>query len=181
MKVSRAQVAENHARIVAAAARLFRERGIGGVNVAEIMDAAGLTHGAFYGYFESKDALVAEAVADALGTAENVAEVGRSQYVKNYLSPRHRDHAGTGCAVAALASEAVRQPDAVREAFTRGLQTQLDRLGRTGGGSEDQRRRTAIADWSTMVGALILSRVVTDPDLSAEILKATRETLTPEG
>src|ERR1044071_6399937 len=99
MKVARVQVAENRKRILAAAARLFRERGIGGVNVAEIMDAAGLTHGAVYGYFESKDALVAEAVAEGFATGEKVTEVGRARYLKNYLSAHHRDHPGSGCPV----------------------------------------------------------------------------------
>jgi TetR/AcrR family transcriptional repressor of nem operon len=181
MKVSRAQVAENRKRIVAAAARLFRERGIGGVNVAEIMDAAGLTHGAFYGYFESKDALVAEAVSEMLAGMQKVTDVGRAQYLKTYLSAQHRDHPGQGCAMAVLASEAARQGGAVRDVFTRGLKEQLERLGRTGGGREDQRRRTAITDWSAMVGAVMLSRLVTDPELSDEILKAARETLAPEG
>lgn len=181
MKVSRAQVAENRKRILAVASRLFRERGIGGVNVAEIMDAAGLTHGAFYGYFDSKDALVAEAVSEVLATAEKVTEVGRSQYLKTYLSTHHRDHPGSGCPVAALATEAVHQPGPVRDVFTHGMKEQLDRLGRTGGGHEDQRRRTAITDWSAMVGAVILSRLVTDPELSTEILNAARKTLAPEG
>jgi TetR/AcrR family transcriptional repressor of nem operon len=180
MKVSRAQVAENHQRIVEAASRLFRERGIGGVNVAEIMDAAGLTHGAFYGYFDSKDALVAEALTAAFGAIEKVTEVGRSRYVKNYLSRHHRDEPGLGCPVAALASEAARQPALVRDVFTRGLKEQLERLSRTGGGTDDQRRQAAIADWSSMVGAMILARVVTDPGLSSEILDASREKLAPE-
>lgn len=180
MKVSRAQVAENRKRILAAAARLFRERGIGGVNVAQIMDAAGLTHGAFYGYFESKDALVAEAVREALGDVANVSELGRSDYMKLYLSGRHRDHPESGCPVAALATEAAHQAAPIRQVFTEGLKEQLDRLGRTGGGSEDQRRRTAITDWSAMVGALILSRLVTDSALSDEILAAARDTLAPQ-
>jgi TetR/AcrR family transcriptional regulator, transcriptional repressor for nem operon len=180
MKVSRAQVAENRKRILAAASRLFRESGISGVNVAQIMDAVGLTHGAFYGYFDSKDALVAEAVSEVIATSTKVSEVGRSEYLKTYLSTHHRDHRGSGCPVAALASEAVHESKPVREVFTRGLQEQLDQLARTGGGREDQRRRTAITDWSAMVGALILSRLVTDEELSTEILDAARDALTPD-
>lgn len=179
MKVSRAQVAKNRQQILEAAARLFRERGIAGVNVAEIMDAAGLTHGAFYGYFDSKDALVAESLAAALAANSPVTEVGRAAYVKDYLSPRHRDNPGAGCPFAALATEAARQPGPVRDVLTQALKEQLERLSRTSGGSEAQRRRAAIADWSAMVGAAILSRVVNDPRLSTEILDATRQTLSP--
>ena len=180
MKVSRTQVAENRQKILQAAARLFRERGIAGVNVAEIMDAAGLTHGAFYGYFDSKDDLVAEALRQALAASESLFDAGRARYIEDYLSARHRDDPGTGCVFAALVTEASRQPKAVREVLTSALTKQLDRLGRTGGGNDQQRRRAAIADLSAMVGAMALSRLVDEPKLSAEILAATRDYLEPE-
>ena len=184
MKVSREQAAANRDRVVEAAARLFRERGFDGIGVADLMKAAGLTHGGFYGQFKSKEDLAVEASARALaGTAEHwpaiVAERPEAPLkalLDRYLSVGHRDAPGQGCAVAALASDVARlDSPALRRTFTQGLQPLIDTLTRiVPGDSKSARRRTALAYLSAMVGALTLARVVDDRELSDEILAAVR-------
>lgn len=189
MKVSRLQAQENRDRIIASAARLFRERGFEGVGVAEIMADAGLTHGGFYGHFASKDDLIVQACTHAMDESEarwtRRGEHERGQSLKDivarYVSTRHRDDPGRGCAWAALGSELARQDSGVRATATAGLRVQLDVLegcvkGRTAG----ERRRKALATYAEMVGAVMLSRAVNDPALSAEILEAAAATITAE-
>ncbi len=172
MKVSREQVAENRRLILDAAARLFRERGIDGVTVAGIMGAAGLTHGAFYGHFKSKEELVAQACAHALPPAEDVTLAG---YLADYLAPAHRDDHGGGCVFAALGSEAARGGPEMRHTLTTAVRRQIDRLARTAPGrNAAERRRAAITAWSAMLGAVTLARLVDDRDLSDEILGQTK-------
>jgi len=177
MKVSREQVAENRRTILEAASRLFRERGYEPVSVAEIMQGAGLTHGGFYGYFASKDALIAEALADVLSKRPeptgNLAE-----YAAGYLSADHRDNRAGGCPTAALAAETVRLDGEPRVAMTAGVRRQIARLSRIApGGTDVQKRQAAIGSWAAMVGAMILARVSDDPVLSAEILEQTQDWL----
>ncbi len=173
MKVSREQVAENRRLILDAAARLFLERGVDGVTVAEIMGAAGLTHGAFYGHFKSKEDLLAQACAHALPPeADGVTLAG---YVAAYLAPDHRDDHGGGCVFAALGSEAARGGPEMRATLTRAVRRQIDRLAETAPGrTGPERRRAAITAWSAMLGAVTLARLVDDGDLSDEILDATK-------
>jgi TetR/AcrR family transcriptional repressor of nem operon len=177
MRASRQQVAENRRTILDAAGRLFRERGFESVTVAEIMQAAGLTHGGFYGYYESKQALIAAALAEALDKV--IGPLGDlASYAALYLSPGHRDDLAEGCPTAALAAETVRQTAAARRAMTAGLTQQIDRLSRVAPGSDPvRRRRAAIGSWAAMVGAMILARVSDDPALSAELLDQTRDWL----
>ncbi len=167
MKVSRAQQARNREKIVAAASRLFRERGFEAVTIADIMQAAGLTHGGFYGHFPSKAALMTEALSQGpaipAGDLKDVAKV--------YLTAAHRDAVGRGCPFAALGSDVARLPDAERAAVTAGLKARFDALS---GEADPARRRWAIAGWSAMVGAVILSRISADAALSDEILDETR-------
>lgn len=180
MRVSKEQAAENRARILAEAARLFRERGLSGVGVDALTEAAGLTHGSLYSQFGSKERLAAAALEHALtqsalarapgdgGTAELAGIIGR------YLSPRHRDAPGQGCAFAALGCEMPRQGPALRKVFTEGLRERMARLasllpGRRRAAREDQ----ALALLAGMVGALILARAVDDAALSGRILAAT--------
>jgi TetR/AcrR family transcriptional regulator, transcriptional repressor for nem operon len=173
MKVSRKQVEQHRERIVAAAARLYREHGFEGVSVAEIMREAGLTHGAFYGHFESKDALISEALAHA-GRQRRPAEKA-SSFVDAYLSTRHRDDRAHGCPIAALGSELARGPPAPRHTLTPVIRREIARLeAASPGATPAERRRAAIAAYSAMVGALLVSRVVDDPVLSEEILSAAR-------
>src|SRR5687768_13299497 len=123
MKVSRQQVAEHRQKILDAASRLFRERGFNDVSVAEVMEAAGLTHGGFYGHFKSKDDLIAQALAHALEqiTPDDPDLPG---FVANYLSSQHCADVAAGCPVAALGVETARQGPAARAAMTAGLKKQ---------------------------------------------------------
>jgi len=177
MRVTREKAAENRERIVAAAARLFREKGFDGVGVDAIMAAAGLTHGGFYRHFGSKDDLAAEAVARGFAaSAERQAALGSLQdLVSSYLSPRHREDRGGGCTVAALGSDIARQGAGVRHRLTAYVRDQVDRLAdRLRVGSAAARREKAIATFAGLVGALVLARAVDDPVLSDEILTAAR-------
>lgn len=174
MRVSREQVTENRRTILEAAGRLFRERGFDSVTVAEVMKAAGLTHGGFYGYFKSKDELVAAALAEALANVKGPTG-GLSAYAAGYLTPTHRDDRACGCPTAALAAETIRQTGGARTELTTGLKRQIERLSRvTPGKNAFQKRRAAIGNWAAMVGAMILARASDDPALSGELLDQTR-------
>ena len=176
MKVSKEQVSENRRLVLEAAARLFRERGFDGVTVADVMRAAGLTHGAFYGHFSSKEDLIAQAFAHVLAGSAATSPLPR--YADAYLSPVHRDNHGGGCLFAALGSEAARGPDNLRHELTESVRRQIEHFTATAPGrTKDARRGAAIASWSAMVGALMLSRIVDDPALSDEILAGTRASL----
>lgn len=173
MKVSREQVAENRRRILESAGRLFRARGFEAVSVAEVMKAAGLTHGAFYGYFASKDALIAAVLAE-LVVEPPVEPLEPGAFAARYLAGAHRDDCAGGCPVAALGAETIRQSPEARAAMTEGLRRQIARLSAGAGGDPGQARRTAIGAWAAMVGAVILARLSDDPDLSDEVLAETR-------
>lgn len=174
MKVSREQMAENRSRILDAASRLFRDKGFDAVSVAEVMKAAGLTHGGFYGHFNSKDDLIAQTLAHVLTTDSSEGGDLRA-YTSSYLSPRHRDNAAGGCPTAGLAAAIRHQTPAARSAMTEGLRSQIDRIGKALPALDPaDRRRVAIASWAAMVGAMILARAVDDPTLSDEVLEQTR-------
>jgi TetR/AcrR family transcriptional repressor of nem operon len=174
MKVSREQMAENRQRILEAAGQLFREKGFEAVSVAEVMKAAGLTHGGFYGHFASKDDLIAQALCSAIGAYKG-AKLDLRYFMDEYLSPRHRDNRAKGCVIAGLAAETLRQAPAARSAIADGVQAQIDWMSEElPGQDEASRRRKAIASWAAMVGATILARTVTDPALSDEILSETK-------
>jgi len=174
MKVSREQVAENRRTILEAASRLFRQRGYESVTVADVMQAAGLTHGGFYGYFKSKEDLIAQALAEAL-TSTAAPPGDPAAYAANYLTKAHRDDRAAGCPFAALAAETVRQSAEARAAMTAGLARQIERLSAGGPGAGGaERRRAAIGGWAAMVGAMILARVSDDSELSDEVLNQTR-------
>jgi len=173
MRVSRGQVLENKRTILEAAGRLFRERGFESVTVADVMKSAGLTHGGFYGYFKSKDDLIAQALAEVLGRAA-APPADLADYAARYLSRGHRDNVAGGCPVAALASETPRQPGGVRAEMTAGLKAQIERLSRIAPGDPAHKRRAAIGSWAAMVGAMILARMSDDAHLSDEVLSETR-------
>lgn len=186
MRVSRQKAAENRERIIDAAGALFRERGFEGIGVADIMKAADLTHGGFYGHFTSKDDLVAQASQRAMArAAENwwkvIANAPNDPYaalLKHYLSPRHRDDRGHGCVFAALSGDAARCGKSVRSAFARGLEPLIEVVAKAvPGRSKAVRRRKAVAAVAELVGALILARAVDDISLSNEILEAARHEL----
>lgn len=186
MRVSKAQAAENRDRVVATAARLFREKGFDGIGLADLMQEAGLTHGGFYRNFPSKDALAAEACERALAASAErwrkiLAEAGDAPLraiLAHYLTAQHRDHPGAGCAFAALGAEAARRDGPVRAAFTRGLERLADLFTTLMPGSgKAARRQQALATLSGLVGAMVLARAVDDAALSGEILAATRRVL----
>lgn len=173
MKVSREQMSQNRSRILNEAGRLFREQGFDAVSVAEVMKAAGLTHGGFYGHFRSKDDLIAQAIGHAVGS--EAATDNLCAWIDTYLSAPHRDHPGLGCPMAALAGLMRDQAPEARAAMAQRLAEQIDSLAAaTPGADVAERRRAAIGSWSAMVGALILARSIDDPVLSGELLSETR-------
>lgn len=174
MKVSREQMAQNRRRILDVAARLFREKGFDAVSVSEVMKAAGMTHGGFYGHFTSKDDLVAQSLAHALGAEPGEGSDFR-RYVDGYLSGHHRDDAAGGCPAAGLAAAVRHQSPAARSKMAEGLRSQVARIEKALPDVEPaERRRAAIGSWAALVGAVILSRAVDDQALSDEILAQTR-------
>ena len=177
MRVSREKAVENRERIVETASRMFREGGFEGVGVDAIMNAAGLTHGGFYGHFGSKDELAAEAVARALerSVEKQSRYTNLSDLVLEYLSEQHCTDIANGCAIAALGADMARQRDAVRRGLTAHVRAQLDHFARLlRNGPAANRRKRAITTLAGMVGALTLARAVDDPALSKEILAVAR-------
>lgn len=178
MKVSAVQKAEHRRTILDAAGALFRERGFEDVTVAQVMDAAGLTHGGFYGHFASKDDLIAKALAHVLDKTTPAVPNSFTSYAGAYLSDEHRDGRGQGCPFSALGSEVVRANAEARHAMTESMKERVDILSQTAPGSSPQAQRgAAIAGWSAMVGAMILSRMCDDPDFAQEILTETKHAL----
>ena len=188
MKVTKEKSAENRAALIETAARLFRERGIDGVGVAEISKAAGLTHGALYGQFPSKQALVAEALAHGLAGSHARMTAPKphgaptlSDHLDRYLALAHRDNLAGGCAMAASASEIVRQDEAVSARFAEGfeqfvgmVQASLEATTPT---VEGRARALTIA--AAMIGGVAMARGVakSQPDLSDEIMAAVHRVL----
>jgi TetR/AcrR family transcriptional repressor of nem operon len=174
MKVSREQMGENRRRILQEASRLFRDRGFAAVTVADVMKAAGQTHGSFYGHFASKDDLIAATIADVL-TGDGTAMADIDAWTDAYLSPRHRENPDKGCPMAGLAGLMRHQTAEARAAMAHGLDAHIDRFARGLPGKDDaEQRRAAIGRWAAMVGAVILSRAIDDPALSDELLRETR-------
>lgn len=191
MRKSRAETAETRQRIVAVAAEAFRADGIHATGVADVMAAAGLSHGGFYRHFESKDQLVAEACEAGLsGIVGTLAAAAQGQAGKDafkavvdaYLSTGHRDAPGRGCPIAGMGSELARADDATREVAARGIDELVDLLvshrEREGEGEDAQADRSrALLAFSAMVGGLTLSRIVADPDASALLLNTIKQQL----
>ena len=166
-------------RIIDVAARQFRENGVAAVGLAGIMSDAGLTNGAFYSHFESKEDLVQTVLAHALSRREatllaaSEANVGLEATIRDYLSSRHRDRPGGGCPTAALVAEVARHPKATRDAFTDKVSTFIPLIAsQIRAGSASERRRNAVAIYGMMVGTLQLARAVNDKELSDEILES---------
>lgn len=178
MKVSKEKVAEHRKAILEAAGRLFRQRGFDDVTVAEVMKEAGLTHGAFYGYFPSKETLIAEAVGAALTPDPSKPRNAAARYADNYLSREHRDQRDDACMFSSLGTEASRGSDDLRKTMTASLRRQIERFTpEAKGKTPEEKRRNAIAAWSAMVGAIVLARIADDEELSNEVISATRTAL----
>lgn len=179
MKVSREQMVANRRRILQEASRLFRERGFAAVTVADVMKAAGQTHGGFYGHFASKDDLITATVTDALsGDGSGMDDI--DTWTDTYLSPLHRENADQGCPMASLAGLMRHQTPPARGAMAEGLDAHIGRLAEALPGDDGaERRRAAIGRWAAMVGAVILSRAIDDAALSNELLRETRAWIGP--
>lgn len=174
MRYPARETAAKHERIVKEASRLFRERGFENVSVGEVMKAAGLTHGAFYAHFGSKEELQAAAIAYgqkvSLGRVQHGKEKKNNEsYVDRYLSASHRDNPGNGCTMAALAQEVARSKPELKTAFEQGFE---EILSATGGD-----RKEAIFETAAMIGGVVLARAMQDPGLSDEILRSVRQKL----
>jgi TetR/AcrR family transcriptional repressor of nem operon len=182
MRVSKEKAAEHREQILKSAARLFREQGISATGVDSIARKTGLTHGAVYSQFGSKESIAIEAVRRALRDSRRawlrmMERRDRQKIfpaiVESYLSERHRDEPGQGCLVAALASDIARQPRNVRDAFTEEFKDALKFLaGLVGSDDSSITEEDALAAFSFMAGAMMLSRAVSDDGLSQRILRA---------
>ena len=188
MKVSSSKAAEHRAALVATAKRLLQERGFEGAGVVEISREAGLTQGALYGQFGSKDALAAEAIRKAFrdGVAawselRDRAPDALAAYLDTYLCEAHVKDAGSGCPVAACVSEVGRQDPAICAAFAEGFQDLIGLVQRflPEGTPPDAARRRALALISAVVGTVSIARAVeaADPALSKELIAAARREL----
>ncbi|MDE5451713.1 TetR family transcriptional regulator [Bradyrhizobium sp. CSA112] len=184
MRVSRIQAAENRETVINVASRLFRKCGFDGIGLKDLMKGAGLTQGAFYKQFASKEDLAVEASRRALesasrrwsdAAAENP-EDPLGAVIAFYLSADHREEKMDGCPIVALGSDAARQGADVKAAFEAGIKAHLEVLGRFIAETDGQESRgKAMAILTTMVGAVTLSRVVNDPDLAQAFLDAAVE------
>lgn len=185
-RVSQSQAQENRQRVVATAARMFRENGTA-VSVADVMNAAGLTHGGFYRQFGSKEDLIDEATCyafdepaahSAMGVEEHAGkpEAARRRLIDRYLSVWHRDHAGTGCPVSGFATDMGREPNQAARAHERYVIGVRNLAARLATGDDD-----GMAQLCTMVGALVLARATNGNPLSDELLRAARKALTGNG
>jgi TetR/AcrR family transcriptional regulator, transcriptional repressor for nem operon len=170
---------ETRQRIIDTASRRFKQDGVDGSGIATLMADAGLTNGAFYAHFESKEDLVARVVADELNRqADTFASLppnraGLREFVHEYLSPAHRDAPSLGCPSAALLDEIVRCAVSTREAYTEGAQRILDEIAvRLSPRNPSSGRGKALALYTMMVGTLQLARAVADPKLSDEVLQS---------
>jgi TetR/AcrR family transcriptional regulator, transcriptional repressor for nem operon len=185
MRYPAEETAARHERILQEASRLFRERGIGGVSLPEIMKAAQLTHGPFYNHFESKEALVAESLKCAMDIKLEKLSSGKPskaalrEFLDEYLSREHCDNPGDGCVAPALASEIARNPGA-RLPFTQYIKDTISAIAEKlapEGGQKAQARPESVRILVGMVGALVLARAVDDKALSDEILARTHADL----
>ena len=177
MRYSKEHKPATRQRIVEAAGRRFKEDGIDGAGVATVMSDAGLTNGAFYAHFRSKEDLVANVLADQLRgqrdsfDAEPSDRMGLEVFVRAYLSPEHRDECAEGCPSAALLDEIVRRPAVTRQVFTdelMGLMSDIaERLDPT---DVEAARTNALTLFGLMVGTLQLARALTDRGLSDQLL-----------
>ncbi len=187
MRKSRAEAARTRERIVSGASAMFREQGLADVGVASLMADAGLTHGGFYAHFESREALVAEALRFALvqsaqriylGELGSGDKPGYSRLIRKYLSKGHRDDPRNGCVLASLGAEVARQDSESRSVFSRGFDELVTLLANLSPArTRNARRAHVLTVISALAGALTLARAVNDVDVSDEILVSVRKTL----
>jgi TetR/AcrR family transcriptional regulator, transcriptional repressor for nem operon len=183
MRYRKDQKQATRQRILEAAGRRFKQDGIDGAGVAAVMSEAGLTNGAFYGHFTSKEDLVANVLADELRAqrqsldSEPSDRAGLEAFIRSYLSPQHRDECADGCPSAALLDEIVRRPAATRQVFTDELMAVIDDIAsRLDPADVEAARTDALTVFGLMVGTLQLARALTDRDLSDQLLARGVET-----
>lgn len=183
-RVSREQSELNRNSIIATSSQLFRDRGLDGVSLKDIMSAAGLTHGGFYGHFSSKEELEAiackKAFEDSHASLDERGIKNFSQLVDYYLSPPHRDCPASGCAVAALVTDVQRKGEdtAVSQAFLAGLKNMTEQFRSLKNGPDDAPEKDEyLAQFSMMVGALMLARATRGDELSARLLASAKSAL----
>jgi TetR/AcrR family transcriptional repressor of nem operon len=183
---SKAQKARTHKRIVAIASKRFREKGLAGLGIAELMKEAGLTVGGFYKHFDSREDLVAEAVNSAFGGWQHVVDAAKSggppvsykKLIDDYLSEPHRDHPGAGCAFSALAPEIARSDKRTRALTSEQVRNDIQLVTALHPAKDKRTARSrAILTFSALVGAMSLARAVSDETLSREILSTVAELL----
>lgn len=177
MRVSNEEKQRSRARILEAASRRFRESGIGGAGVSDIMKDAGMTHGGFYKHFHDKNQLVRAALSDAferfvgpLAEAQDI--IALNLFKEHYLSRAHRDEPGKGCPIAAVAQEVARADAATRKVMTAGSAAMIKQFERYKTNAPVP-RVAAIRDLAALVGAIVIARAVDDP-LAEEVLAALR-------
>lgn len=183
-RVSREQARLNRETVVQEASRLFRERGVDGVGVADIMAAVGLTHGGFYNQFASKDVLAGEACLSAFSRSHFTDPANRpaslAAFASIYLQEGHVAAPGAGCPVPTFATDAAREASGspLRRSFTDGFSRMTDFvMSLTPGRGADRRRERALAAIAALVGAVTLARALEDPALADEVLSAVRKNL----
>jgi AcrR family transcriptional regulator len=174
MRFDKGHKDETHKRIVDIASKKFREQGVNSVGIAGLMAEAGLTHGGFYAHFNSKEVLVQEALEAAFESSRVKYSAGLEALIRAYLRPAHRDNPGQGCVVAALTPEIARHGQATRAAYTERLETFLGKIAALlpEQAPPETRQQAAIGILGSMIGTLQMSRAVTSPELSENILKS---------
>ena len=189
MRHSKAEKAKTHERIVAIASKRFREEGLAGIGIADLMKEADLTVGGFYKHFDSRDALVAEAIGSALelwkrrvnSAASGGPPVTYESLVDEYLSEAHRNHPGTGCPVSALAGDLARSDKRTRALVSTKIRDNIELLAtlirKTNETDRRSARSQAVLTYCTLVGAISMARAVSDEGLSREILKTAAQSL----
>jgi TetR/AcrR family transcriptional regulator, transcriptional repressor for nem operon len=183
MRYGKDQKQATRQRIVEAAGRRFKEDGIDGAGVAAVMSDAGLTNGAFYAHFTSKEDLVANVLSDQLRAQRQSLDsqpsdrAGLEAFVRSYLSPEHRDQCADGCPSAALLDEIPRRPAATRQVFTDELMGVIEDIASRLDPTDVEDARThALTVFGLMVGTVQLARALTDRDLSDQLLARGVET-----
>jgi TetR/AcrR family transcriptional regulator, transcriptional repressor for nem operon len=183
MRYSKDHKQATRQRILEAAGRRFKQDGIDGSGVAAVMSDAGLTNGAFYAHFASKEDLLANVLADQLRAqrqsfdAQPPDRAGLEAFIRSYLSPQHRDQCADGCPSAALLDEIARRPKATKQVFTDELMGVIDDIASRLGPTDAEAARTdALTLFGLMLGTLQLARALTDRDLSDQLLDRGVET-----
>lgn len=176
MRMSQDEKMRSHGRIVESAARLFRERGLEGASVNDVMMDASMTHGGFYKHFDNKDALIERALERAFDEFVNNFERNQTDEAiaasrALYLSQEHMANPGRGCPVAALGAEIARGSSRLKAAFGAGVRRVIAAVAGSRKGSPTARRTAALREFSMLVGAMVIARA-SDPEFADEVLAA---------